>query len=223
MNYLKSTLLLTLMLAVTATSRAQEDEAARWDSLTGLAEQQVRVETYRATFKQEKITPLLRDPIESSGTIRVAGGVSRWDTLAPYPSTMLISEGELRLFYPEQQTLEIYDLGERLDAMAASPVPNLALLRESFGLESLAQEDGAVKMLLLPRDEELQKNVSEVRVKLDAARGVLTEIEITDPDGDITLLSFESIELNPELEKDDLALEVPVGTKIVKPLEAAGE
>ncbi len=139
-----------------AASSAPQDEAARWDSLTQLAEQGVEVETYRADFKQEKITPLLRDPIESSGTIRVAGGVSRWDTLEPYPSTMMVAQGELRLYYPEQKTLEIYDLGERLDAMAASPIPNLDLLREAFSLEAVDRSDDAVKLRLLPREEELE-------------------------------------------------------------------
>ena len=215
-------LFLPALLLNTAPLHAQEDEAARWQSVSDLADRAVEVETYRADFTQEKITPLLRDPIESSGTIRVAGGVARWDTLEPYPSTMLISEGELRLYYPQQQTLEVYDLGERLDAMAASPIPDLELLRESFSLESVERGNEAVSMLLLPREEELQENVSEVRVTIDPSRGVLTGIEITDPDGDLTVLTFEEITLNPELSADELALEVPVGTKIVKPLEAAG-
>ena len=214
--------LFALLLIATPLFAQEEDEAARWQSLTDLADQAVEVETYRADFTQEKITPLLRDPILSSGTIRVAGGVARWDTLEPYPSTMLISQGELRLYYPEQKTLEVYDLGERLDAMAASPIPDLELLRESFSLESVERGDEAVQMRLLPREEELQENVSEVRVTLDPTRGVLTGIEITDPNGDLTVLKFEEMTLNPELSADELALEVPVGTKVVKPLEAAG-
>ena len=213
---------LLALLLTAAPLHAQEDEAARWQSLSDLADRAVEVETYQASFTQEKITPLLRDPILSNGIIRVAGGVARWDTLLPYRSTMLISQGELRLYYPEQQTLEVYDLGERLDAMAASPIPDLELLRESFSLETVERGDEAVQMLLLPREEELQENVSEVRVTLDPARGVLTGIEITDPDGDLTVLKFEDITLNPELSADELALEVPVGTKIVKPLEAVG-
>ncbi len=209
---------------------AQETEDLAWEALAELAERAGPIDTYRADFVQEKFTPLLRDPIESAGQVRMAGGISRWDTREPYPSTMLIRAGELRMYYPRQQTLEVYHLGDRLDAMAASPVPDLAELRRHFAIETFHEtdaegdpEEAALYVSLRPRTEEMREAIESVEVELDARRATLRKLTITDVDGETTALTFSGAEINPQLDAAALELEVPEGTRVVHPLEGAGE
>ncbi|MEM8739434.1 MAG: outer membrane lipoprotein carrier protein LolA [Planctomycetota bacterium] len=193
-----------------------------WAPLENLAQGRDPVRTYAADFTQEKSTPVLRDPLVSHGQVRVTPGLSRWDTDRPYPSTMLIAPGELRLHYPDQNVLEIYPLGQRLDALAASPVPDLAVLREHFTLASLEtrQDPDALTATLLPRSEEVAQALEQVVVEIDPQRGTLRRLRLTDLDGETTTLTFQNVRLNPPLDPDDLALAVPDGTRVLYPLEA---
>ncbi|MEO1237397.1 MAG: hypothetical protein AAFX76_11475, partial [Planctomycetota bacterium] len=108
MNRLAAGLLVCLVCGTGASAGTQTTGEAGWQELGRLADAAPPVESYAADFVQEKFTPLLREPIVSRGRVRIAGGTSRWDTEAPYASTMLIAGGELRLYYPEQNTLEVY-------------------------------------------------------------------------------------------------------------------
>ena len=248
-------------------SEAQRDEATEsrtgaeaedaWAQLDALLADQPAVTSYRAEFTQQKFSPLLMDPIESRGQVRVAGDVARWDTESPHASTMLIQGGELKLYYPESSTLEVYDLGQRLESMAASPVLETAMLREYFELSSASRDEaaGRLELVLLPRQEQLAESLEQVvvSVALDAASaqaesdgapdgdggdaqaqadalpadgqaagpGALRRLEMTDLDGETTVLEFRAIRLNPSLDAASLELEVPAGTAIVRPTEGA--
>lgn len=220
-------LLLTLALAAVAFGQ----DASPWDELVALSESRPEVKTLSADFRQEKFTPLLRDPIVSRGRVVMLSQTadtdagSRWETLEPYASTMVIAAGELKLYYPQQQSLEIYDLGDRLDAMATSPVPDLAVLRDNFSLESSTWNDdrSVLSLSLLPKSEAMQQALQEVKVEVDAAQGVLRRLSLTDLDDETTVMVFENIQLNPPLDPAALELDVPTGTKIVRPLESVGQ
>ena len=223
------------------------DEA--WAELEALLADQPAIESYRAEFTQQKFSPLLMDPIESRGRVRVSQGVSRWDTDSPHASTMLIEGGELKLYYPEQSTLEVYDLGDRLESMAASPVLEVGVLQEYFTLASARRdaEAGRLELVLLPRQEQMAESLEQVVVSVAlageavesaseggadatsegvvedggvaAGAGALRRLEMTDLDGETTVLEFHEIRLNPRIEAQSLKLELPEGTTVVRPVE----
>ncbi|MBB6430177.1 LolA family protein [Algisphaera agarilytica] len=205
------------------------DDTTAWEELEQIAAGREPITTYTAQFRQEKFTPLLRDPIESTGRVWITegedGGVSRWDTDPPYASTMLVADGELRLYYPDQQILEIYELGDRLDALAASPVPDLAVLRENFEIESSGWTKGnkLYTLTLVPKSEQMLDALEEVAVDIDPALGSMRRLSMTDLDGETTVMHFHDIQLNPELDPAELELAVPEGTKVIRPLEAVGQ
>ncbi len=205
------------------------DHDAPWAELESLSANREPITTYAADFQQEKFTPLLRDPIRSTGRVRIAEdddgrGVSRWDTQAPYASTMLIADGELHLYYPEQQSLEIYELGDRLDALAASPVPDLAVLRANFEIASSGWTKGnkLYSLTLLPKSDAMQEALEAITVDIDPALGSMRRLSMTDLDGETTVMHFENIELNLDLDPAELALELPSGVTTVRPMEAVG-
>lgn len=102
----------------------------------------------------------------------------------------------------------------------------------------------ALAIVLTPTGEDLKKYVREVRVLLDEPPpgepgnekqgenrpregrdhrpyGVARQVEVTDADGDRTIVVFTDIQVNIGLQDSELALVVPDGTRISRPLEGA--
>lgn len=179
-----------------------------------------------AEFEQKKFTPMLKQPLVSTGTIKVKGAAVRWDTVKPEPSIMRIDEKELRIYYPNQRVVEVYPIGEEVRRMTASPLPRLAMIRAEFvvskanprDLDASADPAATVALELKPRGEGLKEHVDKVRVLLDVASGCATRVEVVDPDGERTVIVFSRIKINTGLKDSELALQTPAGVKVVNPL-----
>ena len=57
------------------------------------------------------------------------------------------------------------------------------------------------------------QHVEQVRVLLDAQRGLIIRLEMRDSDGDRTLISFSNVKTNVGLKDADLELHAPPGVK----------
>jgi outer membrane lipoprotein-sorting protein len=66
----------------------------------------------------------------------------------------------------------------------------------------------------------LREHVEQIRVLLDTTTGLIEKLEMTDPDGDRTLIAFSSAKLNTGLRDDQLQIKAPVDVKITRPLGA---
>jgi outer membrane lipoprotein-sorting protein len=187
-----------------------------------------KVEDLTAEFEQEKFTAILKKPLVSSGRVLVKGGRTRWDTTRPRKSVLVIDEQELKLYDPEAGTLEIYPVAGGLSRMTASPVPRLSAVREQFTIERMdpaelddrATVTSALALRLTPTDPEVKEHVTGVRVLIDRETGCASVVEVTDADGDRTVIRFKKLQLNTGLEEDKLELQVPPGTTISRPLNA---
>ena len=73
---------------------------------------------------------------------------------------------------------------------------------------------------MTPIQEELRQHLQEVRVLLDMSAGYIVHAEITDADGDKTVIRFGDVRVNADV--GDVALKVPPGTKLTHPLEGLG-
>ncbi|MHC5026422.1 MAG: LolA family protein [Planctomycetota bacterium] len=226
--------LLALALLGTSGAAAQAPQDDFEALLRRLDERSATVTNLVAAFRQEKHTALLRRPLVSTGRVRVLPPLIRWDTERPFPSNMLVAADSVRIFYPEQATLEIYPLDDRLGRMATSPLLRIDPLREHFDLAAGTAPDdepstgpgvgpgvGAplVHLLLTPTADALKKHISEVRLAVDEATATVRRAEIIDASNQRTTLHFEGIELNQDLVADDLVLKPPPGVTVVRPLQ----
>ena len=219
--------LITMLAAATAATQpaTAPDDAALWARLREIDARAARVRSLSASFEQQKFTAVLRKPLVSTGMVRIKGPLMRWDTQRPEPSILLIDQREARVYYPAQKTLEVYPLEQRLGELAASPLPRLDVLRARFAFQQVpvseldrsADPGSTISLLLTPSDESLRQYVKNVRVLLDVRSASVARAEVTDSDGDRTLLSFGDVRLNADV--GDIGLKVPPGTKVVHPLE----
>lgn len=179
-----------------------------------------------ADFEQEKRTPLLKKPLVSSGTVKVKGAATRWDTLKPRATTMTIDAAELRIYYPEQKTVEVYPVAHGMGELAASPLPRNKTVREHFTISEVPAKDIDPKaadtelgLKLVPIKDSLKEHVSQVRVLINGDTGVGRMVEVTDADGEVTVMRFTNVRTNTGLKDDDVALKVPSGTTESRPLQ----
>jgi outer membrane lipoprotein-sorting protein len=203
-------------------------DPAFWKQLVEIDARGAAVKDLTAKFQQEKFTPLMKKPLVSSGTIRIKGSAALWNTTAPAPTIMRIDPQELRLYYPEQKVVEVYKVDQRMGPLAASPFPRLALIKPHFTFErgdakallpAGADASKFVAVKLRPINEEMRKHLDEVTVLLEVATGLVTRAQTVDADGDRVVLSFSDMKVNAGLTDQDVALDVPAGVKVVRPLE----
>jgi outer membrane lipoprotein carrier protein len=200
---------------------------ALWARMIEIDARAGRIASLSADFQQQKFTALLKKPLISSGSVRVKGSTMRWDTRQPQASVLLVNDREVRIFYPAPApgVVEVYNLDQRVGELAASPLPRLAVLKERFSFEQIParQMDTAVDpnqylgLKMLPIEASLKQHVQEVRVLLDVSAGYILRAEITDADGDRTLLHFTNVKLNGDV--GDMELKTPAGVKVTRPLE----
>ncbi len=189
-----------------------------------------KIEDLTASFEQRKFTTLLKKPLVSEGKVRVRPPQTRWDTAKPHRSVLLLDERELKMFDPEAQTLEVYEVSRGLSRLTASPVPRLSTVKDEFRIERLdpaamdekAGAEAFVAVRLTPIDEKIAEYVTEVRVLIDRKLACASQVEVTDADGDRTVIRFTDLRLNTGLDAAALDLKVSEGTKVSHPLEGLG-
>jgi outer membrane lipoprotein-sorting protein len=224
-----------ILLLLTAPLAASDGPASRpsnvdpqvWQRMLAIDAKAAQIRDLTADFQQQKFTAMLKKPLVSSGRILVRGSSMLWDTTVPERSVLQITDREVRIYYPAQQTIEVYKVEQKLGELAASPVPRLAVLQQHFAFEPIPVTDMgesdstrffAIKMI--PSDPELREHVEAVRVLLDAGRGLIIRLEMRDPDGDRTLISFSRVKINTGLNDEQLQIHAPADVKVTHPLAA---
>jgi len=204
-------------------------DPALWQQMLDIDARAKTITHLSCDFHQQKFTPLLKKPLDSNGRVRVIGSTMRQDTSEPHPSTLLMDAHQLRIYYPADKTLEIYDLSSQLGQLAASPLPRLSVLRQYFTFEKIpvaqldpkATESDSLALRLRPADVSLSQYVDEVLVLLDRQRGYITKVQWTDGDAEKTVIDFSAVKTDANFTASDLDLTLPSDVKTVRPLGGA--
>ena len=144
---------------------------------------------------------------------------------------MLVADGKVTVYYPQDKLAEVYPMGPGFQGAAAGPLPRLSGLKESFELTEIDAAKmmtgaeaggvtGRVAVCLTPRSDELKKHVASVRVLIDESVPCAERIVMVDPDGDETELRFTTVRINSGVKDSELGLNLPDGTRVSSP--AAG-
>ena len=181
-----------------------------------------------ADFEQSKKTALLKKPMTSSGTIRLKGPRTRWDTKKPHPTIMTIDSAEVRIYYPDQKTVEVYAIQGEMARLASSPLPRIGVIKEQFDISEIkptdidAAADPKAELLaiaLTPKTAAVKEHIEKIRVLIDAATACAKRVEITDADQEQTTITFTNVKLDSGLPDKDVELVTPPGTTVSRPLE----
>jgi outer membrane lipoprotein-sorting protein len=208
-------------------SRPTAIDDATWQRMLDIDAKAAAITDLSADFEQQKFTAMLKKPLVSSGHVLVRGPAMLWETKSPQPNVLEITADEVRIYYPAEKTIEVYRIEQKLGQLAASPLPRLETLQKHFSFEPLPlaemgeQNSGNfLSLKLTPLQAELREHVEQVRVLLDARTGLMVKLEMRDPDGDRTLITFSNAKPNANLRDDDLRIHAPHDVKITRPLAA---
>lgn len=225
-----------------ATQPSEAIEPKLLNELIALDQRIGAIQSLRARFVQSKFTPLLRKPLVSSGMVRVKGPLMRWDTDRPEQSVIATGQGELKMYYPDQKVMEVYQLDQRMSQLAASPLPRLDVLRRYFAMErtdatplveawkrevgqdasdtdqTASNKSRYLALRLTPVDPSLKRHLAQVVVLMDKVYPCILRAEMTDGDHERTVLDFSHIELNKPMTDAEATLTVPADTTISHPM-----
>lgn len=206
---------------------APDDEAQRFaDRLKSVDEAMAGVQDLRADFEQRRHTPLLKKPLVSKGVVRCKGDLVRWDTASPRPSSLLIGEGSIQMYYPQDKLVEVYPVGEGFRDLAGAPLPRFSVLRARFDITRLAPKDlggrdedpKLLAIELTPRSPDLRRHVASVKVLIDESRSAATKVVMVDPDGEKTEIVFSNVVINGGLTREQVQLKLPEDVRISRPM-----
>jgi outer membrane lipoprotein-sorting protein len=231
-----TTCLLAFTLALGAAARAVSPPTSRpagiddatWQRMLAIDAKAGQIQDLVADFEQKKFTAMLKKPLVSSGQVLVRGSRMLWESRAPEPGALQIDDREARIYYPAEKAIEVYAVEARLSQLAASPVPRLDVLTRHFTFKPLAAAEMGEKATtedtfaveMTPIDAAMRGHIDRVRVLLDAARGLIVRLEMTDADGDRTLIAFSNVRTNVGVSDEQLTIDAPGDVKVTRPLAA---
>jgi outer membrane lipoprotein-sorting protein len=175
-----------------------------------------------ASFEEYKYTTLMKEPLVTKGEVRMLGERSRWDTYTPTQMVMTVDPREVKLYYPDRNSMEIFSIDARLRPLIVSPVSSLSRLREQFDIKPLSGDDSPqvgtadqklLVLLLDPIDPSMKQHVDHIRLVLESETAHVREVELKHPDGDRTVIRFGQVRMNTGLSEADVTLTVPPKTK----------
>jgi outer membrane lipoprotein carrier protein len=136
----------------------------------------------------------------------------RWDYQTPAPQ-LVVADGEhLWLYDPDLEQVTVRRLDDGLSSTPAMLLSGDGELEDSFRVGAAYHEDGVDWVELAPRAE--AADFAGVRVGFDA--GQLVAMELIDALGQITLIQFSELRVNPPLEAGLFSFTPPPGVDVLR-------
>ena len=189
MIFLRTTILLTLAAILPALSHA-----ADWD-LDQLMRSLAQIRSGHVGFTEKKFIALLEQPLESSGELFYsAPSHLEKRTIKPKPESMILDQGTLVIERGQKKhRLQLQDYPELaafIDSIRGTLAGDRKALERNYGL-SLEGTAAHWTLQLLPLDEKMQAVVKRIRIA--GMRDVVRSIEMTQADGDRSLMLIEKL------------------------------
>ena len=139
----------------------------------------------------------------------------RWDYDEP-KQQFVINKDKAWLYVPEEKTIYLYDSEQIINSpVVLSIFSGLGKLSEMFNIVRLPSEPGPpnlYRLELLPREPD--SPVSRVTLWIAAESYRVVRIQTEDPLGNINVITFTAIKINPMIEPSWFAMKVPEGVAV---------
>jgi outer membrane lipoprotein-sorting protein len=168
--------------------------AAEWD-IDQLMRALAQIHSGHASFVEKKFIAMLDKPVESSGELfYTAPDHLEKRTIKPKPESMILDHGTLVIERGRQkhglQSQDYPELAAFIDSIRGTLAGDRKALERNYRLSL----DGTIEhwtLQLLPVDEKMQAVVKRIRIA--GVRDAVRSIEITQADGDSSLMLIEKL------------------------------
>jgi outer membrane lipoprotein-sorting protein len=210
--------LVGVLLAMPLAAAKVTDPASLEEVIKKVQEQQHKVTTLQADFRQEKELALLSKPEVSSGRfIYSKPNNVLWSYDAPKRVQMLIANGTLTTWYPELNKAERVDVRRFEDRIFKYMGASGAIdeLGRYFDFEFTNKPSERTYLLdLKPKTGAVAKRVQRIRIWIQKSDYLTSKIEYVEGDGDITRYEFKNIKVNAPIAQNQFVLSLPANVRV---------
>jgi len=176
---------------------------------------QQETETLVARFTERKDLKLLARPVISRGEFFYSRpNRVRWEYLDPDRKVFVITEEMYTAYYPALKRAEEVPIkrfvGKRLFRFlgVGQKIGDLARYYD-FRLAPESDLPGTELLLLAPRKRSVAGHVAEMKIWVDTDTALPRQLQYVEADGDTTLLTFEGMRSNADVEAARFHIDLP--------------
>ena len=200
-------LLLCLLLTLTAQAQSLKkvDAARQRQLIERINRAAAGITTLECRFTQVKTLRFLNDKMTSSGRMlfMADGGRLRWEYQQPYQYTFVINGEKVYIKSARNtQTIDIRQsrLFQSIAEMMMNSVTGKSLTSSAdFGCTMYSGGDEWVAQLT-PKRKEMKKMFKEIRLHFSAQQQMVTQVEMTEPSGDTTVITLKDVKTNGRID-----------------------
>ncbi|WP_320169765.1 outer membrane lipoprotein chaperone LolA [Maridesulfovibrio sp.] len=168
-------------------------EADFTQTLTNAASKEQEVRTGKITFKQPSLL--------------------RWDSITPEKELLIVGESVVWDYFPEDQLALKYRTKQLFNSKTMLKfISGQARLEEDFAVENQGDDNGLIKLKLIPLEPETGLVLAYVWV--DPAKKMLTKVLVVDFYGNGNEVSMNNIKIDPEVSDDQFVFSPPKGVEV---------
>lgn len=204
--------LLTLLVMLVFSSVLVADESQ--DAAARLASLLKSYETYQADFIQIVVNENGNKVQETRGSLKAKRpGLFYWETRAPLSQFIVSNGDQVEVYDPDLEQVTVHNLDEQVQT-----TPALLLSGEVDNLEetyrvSAQEKDGETREFTLkPRSEDSLF----VSLRLTFYGNELQEMRMQDSLSQLSVLSFDNIQLNQTVKDSAFTLDYPEGVDVIR-------
>lgn len=200
-------LLLCLMLALTAQAQSlkKADAAKQREMIERINRTAAGITTLECRFTQVKTLRFLNDKMTSTGRMlfMADGGRLRWEYQQPYQYTFVINGEKVYIKSARNtQTIDIRQsrLFQSIAEMMMNSVTGKSLTSSKDFSCTMYEAGDEWQALLIPSRKEMKKMFKEIRLHFSASRQMVTQVEMTEPSGDTTVITLRDVKTNGRID-----------------------
>lgn len=200
-------LLLCLLLTLTAQAQSLKkvDAARQRQLIERINRTAAGITTLECRFTQVKTLRFLNDKMTSSGRMlfMADGRRLRWEYQQPYQYTLVINGEKVYIKSARNtQTIDIRQsrLFQSIAEMMMSTVTGKSLTSGKDFSCTMYEAGDEWQALLTPNRKEMKKLFKEIRLHFSASKQMVTQVEMTEPSGDTTVITLKDVKTNGRID-----------------------
>jgi outer membrane lipoprotein carrier protein len=161
------------------------------------------IQSVKAEFLQERHLQILKEPLVSEGRFfYLASGSMRWEYLSPLRSVMLQKGDSVRLYhFSDGAWKQEMTQGVEARRMVLAEMSQWFQGRfEESSIFSHSYSQGPPGRILLSPKEGINRFILSIEIVLSGRPGVIDRVEIAEPGGSSTRITFRNVEINASLD-----------------------
>lgn len=204
-NILLACLLLLSVLSAGAQNMKKADAVQQKAMIGKINQTEATIRSIDCTFTQVKTMSFLNDKLTSQGRMLFdGGGKLRWEYTSPYSYTFILNGQKVHIQSAKsKQTIDIRQskLFQGIAQVMMNSVTGKSLADGSdFSCQMYVKGDEWIAMLV-PQKKEMKKMFKDIRLHFDSRQQMVTQVEMTEPSGDTTVITLKNVKKNVHIDE----------------------